>query len=40
MAGFFVERGQMDQYPDFTKLIQPKFVTALYGSQNVKAIGK
>jgi NitT/TauT family transport system substrate-binding protein len=40
MAGFLVDRGQMGQYPDFTKLIQPKFVNALYGTQNVKAIGK
>jgi NitT/TauT family transport system substrate-binding protein len=40
MAGFFVDRGQMAQYPDFTKLIEPKFVNALYGTQNVKAIGK
>jgi hypothetical protein len=40
MAGFFVDRGQMAQYPDFTKLVEPKFVNALYGTQNVKAIGK
>jgi NitT/TauT family transport system substrate-binding protein len=40
MAGFFVDRGQMSQYPDFTQLIQPKFVNALYGTQNVKPTGK
>jgi NitT/TauT family transport system substrate-binding protein len=40
IAGFFVDRGQMSQYPDFTQLIQPKFVNALYGTQNVKPTGK
>ncbi len=40
MAGFFVDRELMDQYPNFTKLIQPKFVTALYGAPNAKAVGK
>jgi NitT/TauT family transport system substrate-binding protein len=40
IAGFFVDRGQMDQSPDLTKLIEPKFVNALYGAQNVKSVGK
>jgi NitT/TauT family transport system substrate-binding protein len=40
IAGFFVDRGQMDQSPDLSKLIEPKFVNALYGAQNVKSVGK
>jgi NitT/TauT family transport system substrate-binding protein len=32
IAGFFVDRGQMDEPPDFTKFIEPKFVNALYGA--------
>lgn len=28
--GFFLDRGQLDEYPDFNKLVDPEFVKSLY----------
>ncbi|MGG6460293.1 MAG: hypothetical protein ACM3JQ_02585 [Candidatus Eiseniibacteriota bacterium] len=28
---FFLDRGQLDEYPDFNKLVDPEFVKSLQG---------